>query len=238
MLIMRLTLLLVLFVLLVNILGHKPMLESFLFAIALAVGLTPELLPMVISVTLARGALRMAKREVVVKRLAAIENLGMMNVLCTDKTGTLTEARIQLERHVDGAGQPSERVLHLAYLNSFFETGLRSPLDEAILAHEHLDVGGWRKIDEVPFDFERRRVSVLLDDGRERLLVLKGAPEDVLRLASAYEVDAAGGVAAFDAGARARVQACRPCATIWDGRASGCWVSRAARWRSTIRTPK
>ncbi len=207
MLIMRLTVFLVLFVLLVNIIGHKPMLESFLFAIALAVGLTPELLPMVISVTLARGALRMAKREVVVKRLAAIENLGMMDVLCTDKTGTLTEARIQLERHVDGAGQQSERVLQLAYLNSFFETGLRSPLDEAILAHEHLDVGGWRKIDEVPFDFERRRVSVLLDDGRERLLVLKGAPEDVLRLASAYEVDAAGGIAAFDAGARARVQA-------------------------------
>ena len=207
MLIMRLTVFLVLFVLLVNIIGHKPMLESFLFAIALAVGLTPELLPMVISVTLARGALRMAKREVVVKRLAAIENLGMMDVLCTDKTGTLTDARIQLERHVDGAGQQSERVLQLAYLNSFFETGLRSPLDEAILAHEHLDVGGWRKIDEVPFDFERRRVSVLLDDGRERLLVLKGAPEDVLRLASAYEVDAAGVVAAFDAGARSRVQA-------------------------------
>src|SRR4051812_20890532 len=126
-LIMRLTLLLVLFVLLVNILGHKPMLESFLFAIALAVGLTPELLPMVISVTLARGALLMAKREVVVKRLASIENLGMMNVLCTDKTGTLTEAKIALERHVDSHGETSERVLLLAYLNSFFETGLRSP---------------------------------------------------------------------------------------------------------------
>jgi P-type Mg2+ transporter len=207
MLIMRLTVFLVLFVLLVNIMGHKPMLESFLFAIALAVGLTPELLPMVISVTLARGALRMAKAEVVVKRLSAIENLGMMNVLCTDKTGTLTEARIQLERHVDAAGQQSERVLQLAYLNSYFETGLRSPLDDAILAHEHLDVNGWRKIDEVPFDFERRRVSVLLDNGQERLLVLKGAPEDVLRLASAYEIDATGAVAALDAGARARAQA-------------------------------
>jgi Mg2+-importing ATPase len=207
MLIMRLTLLLVLFVLLVNILGHKPMLESFLFAIALAVGLTPELLPMVISVTLARGALRMAKLEVVVKRLASIENLGMMNVLCTDKTGTLTEAKIALERHVDSRGETSERVLLLAYLNSFFETGLRGPLDEAILAHEHFDVSGFRKIDEVPFDFERRRVSVLLEHGDERLLVLKGAPEDVLRLAVAYEIDEAGGIASFDPQSRARLQA-------------------------------
>jgi Mg2+-importing ATPase len=206
MLIMRLTLLLVLFVLLVNILGHKPMLESFLFAIALAVGLTPELLPMVISVTLARGALRMAKREVVVKRLASIENLGMMNVLCTDKTGTLTEAKIDLERHVNSQGEQSERVLRLAYLNSFFETGLRSPLDDAIVAHERCDVSGFRKIDEVPFDFERRRVSVLLEQGEERLLVLKGAPEDVLRLAVAYEVDEAGRSVSLDAASRLRIQ--------------------------------
>jgi Mg2+-importing ATPase len=139
-LIMRLTVLLVLFVLLVNAFTHKPWLDSFLFAVALAVGLTPELLPMVVSVTLSRGALLMAKKRVIVKRLAAIQNLGSMDVLCTDKTGTLTEAKIKLEQHVDPQGKPSERVLELAYLNSFFETGLKSPLDEAILAHETIDV--------------------------------------------------------------------------------------------------
>ena len=135
-LILRVTVFLALFVLLAHLLKHRPMLESFLFAIALAVGLTPELLPMVISVTLARGAMRMSRQQVIVKRLAAIENLGGMDVLCTDKTGTLTEAKIRLERHVDASGRDSQRVLQLAYLNSFFETGVKSPLDEAILAHE------------------------------------------------------------------------------------------------------
>jgi Mg2+-importing ATPase len=187
MLIMRLTILLVLFVLLVNAMFHRPWLESFLFAVALAVGLTPELLPMVVSVTLSRGALRMAKKRVIVKRLSAIQNLGSMDVLCTDKTGTLTEAKIRLERHVDAQGAPSERVLELAYLNSFFETGLKSPLDEAILDHKHIDTGGWKKIDEVPFDFERRRVSVLLDNGSTRLLVVKGAPDDIVGLCAACE---------------------------------------------------
>jgi P-type Mg2+ transporter len=187
-LVMRLTLLLVLAVILVNVALHRPRMESFLFALALAVGLTPELLPMIVSVCLARGALRMAGKKVVVKRLAAIHDLGSMDVLCTDKTGTLTEARIHLEQHRDALGRESERVLFLAYLNSYFETGLRSPLDEAILQHEaHLSVEPWRKIDEVPFDFERRRISVLVDDGRTRLLVVKGAFEDVLRLSTQYE---------------------------------------------------
>ena len=186
-LIMRLTILLVLFVLLVNALMHKPWLESFLFAVALAVGLTPELLPMVVSVTLSRGALHMAQKRVIVKRLASIQNLGSMDVLCTDKTGTLTEAKIRLEQHVDAQGRPSARVLELAYLNSFFETGLKSPLDEAILNHEHIDVSAWKKIDEVPFDFERRRVSVLLDNGETRWLVVKGAPDEIVGLCTHYE---------------------------------------------------
>ncbi len=186
MLIMRLTFLLVLFVFLVNTLFHRPLLESFLFAIALAVGLTPELLPMVVTVTLSRGALRMARQHVIVKRLAAIHNLGSMDVLCTDKTGTLTEAHIRLERHLDAQGRDSEQVLRLAYLNSYFETGLRSPLDDAILEHEEIDASRWRKIDEVPFDFERRRVSVLLDDGERRMLVVKGSPEDILKLSTHY----------------------------------------------------
>jgi len=188
-LIMRLTVLMVMFVLLVNTFSHKPLLESFLFAVALAVGLTPELLPMVISVTLARGALRMAKKSMIVKRLSAIQDLGSMDVLCTDKTGTLTEAKISLERHVDASGKPSERVLEFAYLNSFFETGLKSPLDEAILEHEHIDTGLWKKIDEVPFDFERRRVSVLIDNGTKRYLVVKGAPDEIVGLCTHYELN-------------------------------------------------
>lgn len=207
MLIMRLTILLVLFVLLVNTVLHRPLLESFLFAVALAVGLTPELLPMVMSVTLARGALRMAQKQVIVKRLSAVQDLGAMDVLCTDKTGTLTEAHIRLERHVDALGRESERVLERAYLNSYFETGLKSPLDDAILAHEEIDVSGWRKIDEVPFDFERRRVSVLVEKEGSRLLAVKGAPEDILRLCTAYEADGAATPAPFDAAARERAGA-------------------------------
>ena len=123
MLIMRLTFMLVLFVFLINAFFHRPFLDSFLFAIALAVGLTPELLPMVVTVTLSRGAMRMAKKQVIVKQLAAIHNLGSMDVLCTDKTGTLTEGRIRLERHLDAQGNDSAQVLQLAYLNSYFETG-------------------------------------------------------------------------------------------------------------------
>ena len=185
-LIMRITFLLVLFVLFANTFFGRPWLDVFLFAVALAVGLTPELLPMVVSVTLARGALRMARKKVIVKRLAAIQDLGSMDVLCTDKTGTLTEARIRLERHVDAAGRESDSVLELAYINSYFETGLRSPLDEAILNHGEIDVSRWTKIDEVPFDFERRRVSVLVDDGSLRRVVVKGAPEDILGLSAHY----------------------------------------------------
>jgi len=204
-LIMRLTLLLVLFVLLVNAFTHKPWLESFLFAVALAVGLTPELLPMVVSVTLSRGALHMAEKRVIVKRLAAIQNLGSMDVLCTDKTGTLTEAKIRLEQHVDPRGNPSQRVLELAYLNSFFETGIKNPLDEAILAHGGIDVGGWRKIDEVPFDFERRRVSVLLEKGGSRLLVVKGASEEIIGLCTAYEEPGAAAPIPLDPASRTRI---------------------------------
>jgi len=182
MLIMRLTVLLVMFVVLVNGLLHRPLLESFLFAVALAVGLTPELLPMVVSVTLSRGAMRMAAQQIIVKRQTAIQDLGSMDVLCTDKTGTLTEARIRMEKHVDPWGNDSDRALELAYLNSHFESGLKSPLDDAILSSGQRDVGAWTKIDEVPFDFERRRVSVLVQRGQERWLVVKGAPDDILAL--------------------------------------------------------
>jgi P-type Mg2+ transporter len=201
-LILRLAILMVLFVLLVNALFHRPWLESFLFAVALAVGLTPELLPMVVSVTLARGALRMARERVIVRRLPAVHDLGSMDVLCTDKTGTLTEAQIRLEKHVDPLGRDSGRVLELAFLNSSMESGLKNPLDEAILRHTEVDVSGWRKIDEVQFDFERRRVSVLADDGRQRLLVLKGAFEEVLTHCTRYEADGRASLLPLDDAAR------------------------------------
>ncbi len=205
--VMRLTILLVLAVILVNAALRRPWLESFLFALALAVGLTPELLPMIVSVCLARGALRMAGKKVIVKRLAAIHDLGSMDVLCTDKTGTLTEARIHLAHHRDALGRESERVLFLAYLNSYFETGLKSPLDDAILAHAaRPSVTAWRKIDEVPFDFERRRVSVLVDDGHTRLLVVKGAFEDMLRLSTRYEADGPADLRPLDAETAARLR--------------------------------
>jgi Mg2+-importing ATPase len=142
---------------------------------------------MIVSVTLARGALRMARERVVVKRLGAIHDLGSMDVLCTDKTGTLTEAKIELTREISLSGSQSANVLELAWLNSHFESGLRSPLDQAILAREPADNAGWSKLDEVPFDFERRCVSVLLERQGRRLLVLKGAPEDVLKLCTFYE---------------------------------------------------
>ncbi|WP_154017876.1 magnesium-translocating P-type ATPase [Candidatus Protochlamydia phocaeensis] len=206
-LIMRFTIFLVLFVLLVNAFFHRPWLESFIFAVALAVGLTPELLPMIVSVTLAKGAKRMAAKRVIVKQLASIQNLGSMDVLCTDKTGTLTEARIHLERHIDSLGRNSNRVLELAYLNSFFETGLKSPLDDAILEHKEIDMTGWRKIDEVPFDFERRRVSVLVDNGQKRMLVIKGAPEDILRLCTTYEGESDTDLRPLDDAAMAIVRA-------------------------------
>lgn len=186
-LLMKITMFLVLFVLMVNIFFHRPWLETFLFTLALAVGMTPEFLPMVMSVTLARGAKNMAKKQVIVKRLSAIHDLGGMNILCTDKTGTLTEAKIQLVGYIDANGKENKRILYLAYLNSFFETGLKNPMDEAVLNYEAIKVEEWKKIDEIPFDFERRRISVLLDNGQQRQIVVKGAPEDIISICTHYE---------------------------------------------------
>ncbi|MGZ5914566.1 MAG: HAD-IC family P-type ATPase [Hyphomicrobium sp.] len=205
-LILRVTFFLVLFVLATNVLFQRPWLESIMFSLALAVGLTPELLPMVVTVTLARGALRLAGLGVIAKRLPAIHDLGAMDTLCTDKTGTLTEAKIRLVRHVDSNGTECPKVLRLAYLNSAFETGISSPLDDAILAHAKPDAGEWTKLDEVPFDFERRRVSVLLQEKgtTERLLIVKGAPEDVLRH-STLRRSVAGDITPLDVASRAGV---------------------------------
>src|SRR6185437_8852206 len=149
--ILRLTLFLVLFVLLVNAAFHRAWLDSFLFAVALAVGLTPELLPMIVSVTLARGALRLARHHVIVKRPSAIYALGSIDVLCTDKTGTLTEARISVAGFEDAYGAPNDRVLAIAAINSRFAAGVRSPLDDAILASRTNESSGCHKLDELPF---------------------------------------------------------------------------------------
>ncbi|MBS0536123.1 MAG: magnesium-translocating P-type ATPase [Proteobacteria bacterium] len=202
-LIVRITGFLVLFVLLAHLAFGRAVLDSFLFAAALAVGLTPELLPMIMTVTLSRGAQRMAKRKVVVKRLAAIHDLGTMDVLCTDKTGTLTEARMSLIAHSGSDGTPCARVLELAALNSHFETGIRTPLDDAIIAAATgVALSGWRRIADIPFDFERRRVSVLVERDGMRLLVIKGAPEAIIAAATARE-SGDGGVQPLDDAGRA-----------------------------------
>jgi Mg2+-importing ATPase len=188
-LILQVVVFLVLFAFLVNALLRRDLLESFLFSVALAVGLTPELLPMIVSVTLASGAVRMARRKVIVKQLAAIENFGSMDVLCSDKTGTLTHGRITVDRHVNLRGESDESVIRLAALNSVYQTGLRSPMDEAILAHEHPSVAEYTRVDEIPFDFQRRRVSVVVGKDGGRLLISKGAPESVLPVCARVEID-------------------------------------------------
>jgi P-type Mg2+ transporter len=204
-LIMRLTVLMVLFVLVMNIAFARPMLQSLMFAVALAVGLTPELLPMIVTVTLARSAMQMAGRKVIVTRLSAIHDLGAMNVLCTDKTGTLTEASIKLVHTIDGHGAESRHAYTYAYINSQFESGMKSPLDAAILAAGPFDMTAFRKIAEVPFDFERRRVSVLVEHDAKRRLIVKGAPEDLLRLSGHYQ-DADGVEKPLDTAMRAAFQ--------------------------------
>jgi Mg2+-importing ATPase len=187
-LIMEVTFFLVLFVFMINatVVKRDP-LESLLFALALAVGLTPELLPMIISVNLSQGALAMSKRGVITKRLASIQNFGSMDVLCTDKTGTLTENRITLVSHVDVDGNDDEKVLLYSFLNSSFQTGLKSPLDEAILRRKEVTKEGYEKIDEVPFDFTRKRVSVVVEHLRQRFFISKGAPEEISKVCSYCE---------------------------------------------------
>ena len=202
-LILQVVTFLVLFAFLVNALLRRDLLESFLFSVALAVGLTPELLPMIVSVTLASGAVRMARRKVIVKQLAAIENFGSMDILLSDKTGTLTEGRISVDRHVNLRGESDETVIRLAALNSVYQTGLQSPMDEAILRHEHPAVAQYTRVDEIPFDFQRRCLSVVVEEGGRRLLITKGAPESVLPRCASAELD--GAAAPLDAPTRAAI---------------------------------
>lgn len=186
-LLLEVTLLLVIAIFAVNVYLARPVLESFLFALALAVGLTPQLLPAIISINLARGAKRMAEQKVIVKRLASIENFGSMNVLCSDKTGTLTEGVVRLRCALDIEGNESERVLRFAYLNAFFETGFANPIDQAIRAHRPFDVSSYRKLDEVPYDFVRKRLSVLIAEDRAHILITKGALTNVLEVCAFAE---------------------------------------------------
>jgi len=186
-LIMRAVVFLVLFLVVVSIVLHHNGLESLLFAVALAVGLTPEFLPMITSVTLAKGAVAMAHKKVIVKHLSAIQNFGSIDVLCSDKTGTLTTGDMVLERSVDPFGHSSDRVLTLAWLNSKFETGIKSPLDLAICKVPCPTSDVFEKCDEIPFDFERRRLSIIVKGASGRMLISKGSPEGIFPLLSAHE---------------------------------------------------
>ena len=187
-LLIRFMMVMVPLVFLINGFTKGDWLQALLFAIAVAVGLTPEMLPMIVTANLAKGAVSMSKRKVIVKRLNAIQNIGAMDVLCTDKTGTLTLDKIVLERHLNVFGDEDDEVLKWAYLNSYYQTGLKSLLDEAVLnhteVHEHVKVDEYfKKVDEVPFDFQRRRMSVILEQrNHKHLLICKGAVEEILDL--------------------------------------------------------
>jgi len=187
---MEVTLVLVIAIFAINVYLARPVLDSFLFSLALAVGLTPQLLPAIISINLAHGAKRMAEGKVIVKRLASIENFGSMNVICSDKTGTLTEGSVRLQSALDVTGAASEKVLLDAYLNAFYETGFTNPIDEAIRTHRQFDLSGYRKADEIPYDFLRKRLSILVAHGDTHLMITKGALQNVLAVCSAAETGA------------------------------------------------
>ncbi|MGD0652687.1 MAG: magnesium-translocating P-type ATPase, partial [Verrucomicrobiia bacterium] len=201
-------LVMVIIVLAANLFLAKPLIDSLLFSLALAVGLTPELLPAIISITLSRGAQQMAKRGVIVRRLNSIENFGSMDVLCTDKTGTLTQGVVRLDGALDAAGQPSRDVLRYAYLNAHFQTGLNNPLDEAVQAYARqaaLDIRSEQKTDEIPYDFVRKRLSVVTTDPRGvRTLIAKGALDGVLTVCTSFQ--SADGARPLDAATRAGIE--------------------------------
>jgi Mg2+-importing ATPase len=185
-LLMEVTLVLVVVTFAINVYFARPVLESLLFSLALAVGLTPQLLPAIISINLAHGAKGMAQQKVIVKRLASIENFGSMNVLCSDKTGTLTEGVIRIHSVLDVNGKENEKVLLYAFLNAFYQTGFTNPIDDAIRAHP-FDLSGYQKLDEVPYDFVRKRLSILASKDDTSLMVTKGALQNVLDICSSVE---------------------------------------------------
>ena len=201
---MEVTLVLVVAIFAINVYLARPVLDSFLFSLALAVGLTPQLLPAIISINLAHGAKRMAQAKVIVKRLASIENFGSMNVICSDKTGTLTEGIVRLQSALDAEGTASEKVLLHAYLNAFYETSYANPIDQAIRTHRSFDLSGYSKADEIPYDFLRKRLSILVTHQETHLMVTKGALANVLAVCSAVETP--GGAIVDIAAVRDRIQ--------------------------------
>jgi Mg2+-importing ATPase len=229
---LEITLFLVIAIFAVNVFLARPVLDSLLFSLAIAVGLTPQLLPAIININLSHGARRMVQSKVIVRRLASIENFGSMNVLCSDKTGTLTEGIVHLHAAIDAEGNENEKVLFYAYLNAYYETGYVNPIDEAIRAHRAFNLDGWRKLDEIPYDFIRKRLSVVAEYAGRRLIVTKGAPASILDVCSHAETSGGGiveiaaarpgierrfrelsdqgfrmlGVASKDAGAAARIE--------------------------------
>ena len=165
-------------------------LQALLFGLSVAVGLTPEMLPMIVTVCLSKGAVFMSRKKVIVKKLKAIQNLGAMDILCTDKTGTITQDKVVLERHVDVTNRPSEDVLRYAWMNSYYQTGLRNLLDNSILSNEDLDVErSCRKVDEIPFDFVRKRMSVIIEYEGDHVLICKGSVEAVFEACDRYQID-------------------------------------------------
>jgi Mg2+-importing ATPase len=185
---MEITLLLVVTIFAINIYFARPILDSFLFSLALAVGLTPQLLPAIISVNLAHGAQRLAREKVIVRRLSSIENFGSMNVLCSDKTGTLTEGVMRLHSALSADGKESEKVRLYSYLNAFYETGFQNPIDDAIRSQLQFDISTCRKLDEVPYDFGRKRLSILVSKDGVNIMITKGAVSNVLAVCSSAEI--------------------------------------------------
>ncbi|MEI6441811.1 MAG: magnesium-translocating P-type ATPase [Nostocales cyanobacterium ELA583] len=185
---LEVTLTLVILIFAANIYLQRPVLDSFMFSLALAVGLTPQLLPAIISINLAHGAKLMVKKQVIVKRLPAIENFGSMNVLCADKTGTLTDGVVRIRSALDVAGKESDRILFYAYLNAISESGYVNPIDEAIRNHKSFDISQYKKLDEIPYDFNRKRLSILLSQNNDRLVVTKGAIANILAICTTVEM--------------------------------------------------
>lgn len=183
---MEVTFILLIVIFAFNVYLARPVVESILFAVSLAVGLTPQLLPAIITINLAHGAKKMAKNHVIVKRLASIENFGSMNILCADKTGTLTSGEIELHDAYDFMGKKSDKVLLYASLNAAFQSGYTNPIDHAINS-KHFEIEGWRKLDEVPYDFIRKRLSVLVEKGSSRIMVTKGAFQQIIEVCSHVE---------------------------------------------------
>jgi len=178
-LLMKITVIMTGIILIMNLLFHKPLVDSILFALALAVGLAPELLPAIVTITLSAGAKRMAAKKVIVKKLSAIQNLGEIDVLCSDKTGTLTEGAVKLQVAVDISGQPSKKVLLYAYLNAFFETSFPNAIDEALRDVSGMDIKPYNKLDEVPYDFIRKRLSIVVNNGSQHIMITKGAMKNI-----------------------------------------------------------